>query len=344
MNSLKVGAWALLLVALSEVPASAAWNNVFQPTLFGRLRRPTQVSNYYVAPACCPAPVVAASPPPVYVAQSPAPVYVAQAAPVENCTTKYIQRSFYQPVTVMETKSYYEPVTTTRTSYYYEPVTTYSYSYRWDSCSCCYQAIATPVTSLQVKSQQCPVQSYVQKTMQVPTKAYKLAYEYIPQKTCCTPTTTIGAPVPGDANGPLQAVPNSPQPPLLQPQATAPAGPNVGNTGNNAYYFQPSGNSGNSNWQPAANTANDRIVPEPVNQNVPAQVTQNGVAPQGAQVLFVNAKTGTRHSVAATGNGQFSLTLGAGNYHVYLANQSGATYHSQVNVNREQPSFVRLAN
>ena len=188
-------------------------------------------------------------------------------------------------------------------------------------------------------------ESYVQKSVQVPTTAYKLAYEYIPQKTCCTPTTTYGAAIPGNANGPLPAFPTSPQPPIIneqrtpgQPQAIAPSGPSVGTS----YYQQ----STNSNWQaaPANNATIDRIVPEPVNQNVPAQVTQNGVAPQGAQVLFVNAKTGTRHSVAATGNGQFSLTLGAGNYHVYLANQSGATYHSQVNVNREQPSFVRLAN
>src|ERR1019366_2408640 len=111
-----LGAWAATVV-----PVSAGWDNVFQPTLFERWRKPT-VAQYYVAPV-----VVQSSP--LYLAQSPQPV-VAQASPCDpcqKCTTNYVQRSYYQPVTTMETKTVMEQVTTMQTSYYQAPVTTYRY-------------------------------------------------------------------------------------------------------------------------------------------------------------------------------------------------------------------------
>src|SRR3954466_9146478 len=92
--------WGCALAALLATggPARAAWNNVFQ--------------------VCCsscgtPAPVVAAYP------ADPRP----QPRPQTSCTTRYVQKCYYQPVLSYRTSTYYEPVTSYRTSYYYEPVT-----------------------------------------------------------------------------------------------------------------------------------------------------------------------------------------------------------------------------
>src|SRR5438105_1546125 len=59
MRPLMVGFFALGIWSAAAEQANAAWNNVFQPTLFGRNR--TTTSNYYVAPAVVySSPVVAA--------------------------------------------------------------------------------------------------------------------------------------------------------------------------------------------------------------------------------------------------------------------------------------------
>src|SRR5262245_40647696 len=106
-----VGVWAAAVL-----PASAGWDNVFQPTLFERFHKPKTTSK------CCPAPVVVAQSRPVVVAQA------SPCDPCQKCTTQYVQRSYYQPVTRMETRTVMEQVTTMQTSYYHEPVTTYRYS------------------------------------------------------------------------------------------------------------------------------------------------------------------------------------------------------------------------
>ena len=133
------GAWAaaLVVLAVSAVPASAAWDNVFQ--------------------VCCTScrPNVSA-----YVAPVPAPAPACQPA----CQTYYEERYYYQPVTTYKTSYYYEPVTTYKTSYYYEPVTTVRYSTYYDPCSGCPQQVATQQTCMQLKSQTCPVTSYLQRT------------------------------------------------------------------------------------------------------------------------------------------------------------------------------------
>src|SRR5262249_9139144 len=97
---------ALLLLAADAGSARAAWDNVFQACCPGCRNKAPVPSNFFAAPApsvshfgpdaCC------APPPPV-------------------CTTRYVQRCFYQPVTTFQTKSYYEAVTTYKTSFYYEP-------------------------------------------------------------------------------------------------------------------------------------------------------------------------------------------------------------------------------
>ncbi len=57
MRRTMIGLSALGLWALAALPAPAAWNNVFQPTLFHRNRQPVATSQYYVPPT-----VAAASP------------------------------------------------------------------------------------------------------------------------------------------------------------------------------------------------------------------------------------------------------------------------------------------
>src|SRR5437016_13487303 len=160
MRCSKIGLCALGLLAAAAPPAPAAWNNVFQPTLFGRHRQPVAVSQYYVPPS---APVVAQSSP-------------CDTCQQTACSTSYTQRCFYQPVTCYQTQTYYEPVTTYRTSYYYEPVTSYRYSYYYDPCTCNYQQVATPCTSYQLKAQSCPVQSWVQRCCQVPVTTYQKSF------------------------------------------------------------------------------------------------------------------------------------------------------------------------
>src|SRR5262249_58529256 len=90
-------ACALWLLGISPGPLQAAWHNVFQVCCDSCGQR--SVSSYAPDPCCNPCPQV--------------------------CTTRYVQRCYYQPVTTYETRSYYEAVTTYRTSYYYEPVTSY---------------------------------------------------------------------------------------------------------------------------------------------------------------------------------------------------------------------------
>ena len=196
MRPLMVGLCALGICSAAVEPAAAAWNNVFQPTLFGRNQAPT-TSSYYGAPAVVySSPVVAAPVLPVVAAASPA-CSTCNAPPQPSCNTSYTQRCYYQPVTTYETKSYYEPVTTYQTSYYYEPVTSYRYSAYYDPCSCGYQQVATPVTSYQLRAQSSPVQSWVQRCAQVPVTSYQKSCYWQPQTTCCQ--TSVGALIPAGA-------------------------------------------------------------------------------------------------------------------------------------------------
>ena len=177
--------WGCALAALTAGAGSAraGWNNVFQVCCHKCRSAPAPVAAYYAAPA----PVAAAYADPCCPAPCPAP------CPQTTCTTRYVQRCYYQPVTCYRTSTYYQPVTTYRTSYYYEPVCTYRYSCYYDPCTCSYQQVATPVTSYRLRSQCCPVTSYLQRTCLQPVTSYRQVTYYEPVTTCCT--TTPGAPV-----------------------------------------------------------------------------------------------------------------------------------------------------
>jgi hypothetical protein len=199
MRPLQGTVWgcALAALAVASGPAQAAWNNVFQVCCHSCR------SNYAPAP-----PVVAAAPP--------------CAQPCQQCTTRYVQRCYYQPVTTYRQSCYMEPVTTYRTSYYYEPVTTYRYSCYYDPCSCSYQQVAQPCTSYRLRSQCCPVTSYLQRCCLQPVTSYQQAFYYEPVTTCCT--TSVGAPVAAVPGG-AAVVPAQPAVPAVPAQPAVPAVP-----------------------------------------------------------------------------------------------------------------------
>lgn len=201
MKPLQGAGLACALWFLGTVPAHAAWCNVFQVCCNSCGHAPAVAAYGPAADPCNPCP--------------PQPV----------CTTRYVQRCYYQPVTCYQTKTYYEPVTTYRTSYYYEPVTSYRYSYYCDPCSGCCQQVACPTTCYQLRSQCCPVQSWVERCCQVPVTSYRLSSYWEPVTSCCTPPA---APcVPTGYTAPSPAPPAGVVPTYPPPPAAA-AGPAYG--------------------------------------------------------------------------------------------------------------------
>ncbi len=204
MNPTRIMGWAsaFVLFVASAGRVEAGWHNVFQVCCNNCGRGSV---SYYAAPAvdpCC----------------NPCP---------QVCTTRYVQRCYYQPVTTMETRSYYEAVTTYRTSYYYEPVTTCRYVSYYDPCTCSYYQAATPAVSYQLRAQSCPVQSWVQRCYYQPVVSYRQSSYWEPVTSCCNPCAPA-APV----AAPPPAVSGTPEPPpaaqpgvgegRIQPQAPAP--------------------------------------------------------------------------------------------------------------------------
>ncbi len=361
---------ALLGLGLTGQPAAAAWDNVFQATCFFRNRQTT--THYYAAP------VVAQSSPVVAVA----PV-VASSSPCDpcqqtQCTTRYIQRCYYEPVTTYQTQTYYEPVTTFRTSFYYEPVTSYRYSCFFDPCTCSYKQVAVPTTSYQLRSQMCPTQSWVQRCTQVPVTTYRQAFYWQPQTTCCT--TTTGAPILAQPAAPVQTPvqAQSPAPPPVVTEQQTPAPPKVSEqttpgTGvlpqqYDKYYGPPP--AGGTNWKPGASDSYhqpslgfptpsgkqslqpsaqpkitlDRIVSASGNV-VHGQVVQGENRPQPSlKVLFVSVERRDLEQTATTdAGGRFQVSLAPGNWRVYVEQPGGRqVFHSQIEVSDRQNSFITL--
>lgn len=338
MNPLKssITLFALGVVVATAAPADAAWNNVFQVTCWNRPRS----SNY--SPA-----VAFYQPAPVYSYSAPA---AGCCDPCQQCTTKYVQRSYYQPVQSYTTQTYYEPVTTYQTKTYYEPVTTYRYSCYYDPCSCSYQQVATPVTSYVMKQQQCPVQSWVQRCAQVPVTTYRQAFYWEPQTTCCS--TTVGAPVVQQQPPVVNTNPpqNQTQPP---PQVD---GKNQG--GSDQYYQAPGQTNSQFRQMPPAGQSNKQpggsLVPpgakleRVVSGNgtlVQGQVVAGNQAPKsGIQLTFVSAnRQGGDKRATADAAGRFQVELPAGQWLVYMTTADGQqVYHSEMDVASTQKTPVVL--
>lgn len=352
---------ALAALLCAAEPAMAAWNNVFQVTCLFRNRRTT--SNFYQAPVVVQSSPVVAAPNVSY----SNPCNTCQ--PQTSCSTSYVQRSYYEPVTTYQTKTYYEPVTTYRTSYYYEPVTSYSYSCYYDPCSCSYKQVAVPSTSYQLKAQQCPVQSWVQRCTQEPVTSYRKSYYWEPRTTCCT--TTSGAAIPAQqpttSQPPIGNPPNvtenrsnSIQPPKVTEDSSTqsqqynryypPA--NNGNTEPPRNYSPelpnpPTSNQQRSQQQPAPQVRLDRIASftRPENSLVQGQIVRNDNAPRAnTKLVFINADRHTNQQfVTANSTGRFDVALPTGRWLVYIDNQNGVReYHSRIDVPERDRSFVRL--
>ncbi len=333
--------FALLCLLAADGPARAAWDNVFQVSFF-RNRRIARL-----APACCPpaAPVVAAAPP---ACPCPCP------CPQPVCTTQYVQRSFYQPVTTFQQRTVLEPVTTYQTSYYCEPVCSYRYSCYFDPCTCSYQQVATPVTSYRLRSRCNAVTTYLQRCQMVPVTSYKLSCYYEPVTTCSTPA--------------VPAVPSVPAAPPAQPgvgedpgQSATPLKPRVGEfPGGTALPRQretppppmPPADGSALRQPPGVPAAPrpprvrlDRVVALP-DPNLQGQVVREGTrTPQaGARLVFVNADVdGAQQSATADGQGRFRANLPSGNWLVYVRNGDGIpVFQAKVRVGEREARQVTL--
>jgi hypothetical protein len=377
-NSLCLAAAALVMAAS---PAHAGWDNVFQVTCWGCKSRPSTSGYYsgyyYVPPAATsyyyPAPVASYYAAPVQAYSSPCDTCQ---QPVQQCTTKYVQRCYYQPVTTYTTKTFYEPVTTYTTKTYYEPVTTYRYSCYYDPCSCSYQQVATPCTSYQARQQSCPVQSWVQRCSQVPVTSYQQVNYWEPQTSCCS--TPCAAPCQQPCAQPQQQQPCAPQQqqPLV-PQPSQSYSPGLGGTvpqtvapptvqekqGTGQYYQQQQGSEQSLNRQVSPNgkllspapSAPRPIQPPPgvkldriASNSGPAiqgQVVGDRNAPKaGVQVIFVSAKRqAPEKTVTSNVAGQFEVELPAGDWLVYLRSADGQqVYHSKFTVEGSQRAPIML--
>lgn len=341
MRPVRAAVWGLglLLWGIAAGPADAAWCNVFQVCWCRHKAAAPVVSSYYApaAAACC----------------DPCPQPV--------CTTRYVQRCYYQPVTTYQTQTYYEPVTTYQTSYYYEPVTSYRYSCYYDPCTCSYQQVACPTTCYRLRSQCCPVQSWVQRCCSVPVTSYRQCFYYEPVTSCCTPTS-IAAPCPPAAEAavavPANVTPAPPAAPGVSEQRAAPA-PGVseqpGRT--SQQYYGPSGvgsgsTSGSSYRLPPApvqpppppRVRLDGIVSVP-RGGVEGQVVRSNSSPvAGAQLLFISTDARSTQQVATTdASGQFRAPLASGSWLVYLPGADGRpAFHSKIDVRANQSSPVML--
>ncbi len=339
MKRLLVGMCALGWLAVEVGPVTAAWDNVFQTTLFGRFRR-QHVTNYYFTPA----PVVAASPAPCC-----APVVQAVPCP-QQCTTQYTQRCFYTPVTTYQTQTFYEPVTTYQTSYYYAPVTSYRYSCYYDPSTCSYQQVAVPTQAYELRAKSCPVQSWVQRCAAVPVTSYQKSCYLYPQTTCCT--TTQGTPIPvgvPTAPPPLLTAPPPPGPGVTEQRSLTVPPPLIDEKRNGPMSWQPQIPTPNGQvpaWQPSVNPPAQPVSPAPPpvkldrivvgpDSSVNGQVLRSDNSPRAnAKVLFVRAdRQGPIQTVSANSAGRFHVTLASGGWLVYLTNPDGSqAYHSRIDI------------
>lgn len=222
----------LAVLLASAGTASAAWNNVAQPTC-----NSCQTRSSFFAPApsnCCPQQVC------------------------------YQQRCYYQPYTAYKMETVMEPVTTYRTSYYWAPVTTYRYTSYYDPCTGCCQKVATPCTSYALKAQCNAVQSYVQRCQMVPYTAYRQSCYMEP---VVTSAPAPSCPTPAVAEPPMAVNPNTkPQPGVSEDKNLPPQ-----NLPNNRNRSVPNNNSpvrsdriaSNANGQLQGTVvADDRITPK----------------------------------------------------------------------------------
>lgn len=334
-------ALATLALGLAS-PARAGWDGVFQVTCWHRCCPSTSgfLSQSFFADPCC----------------NPCPQQV--------CTTRYVQRSYYQACTTYQARSFTEAVTSYRTSYFYAPVTTVRYSCCYDPCTCTSRMVATPITRWELRSQCCPVTNYVQRCCYVPVTSYQKVCYWEPQ-TCCSlvdPCTggviSNGTAAPG-LNGQVPAVPaETPQPGVSEFR-------NGGSTGSPLYNktYPPnlpegSGSSYRSRSQrpptiaapPTTTVPQAPVIPKmdrialddssASSSGLVGRVLAGGAkSPRAStQLVFVpNAASGKQETVMTDADGRFRVKLDAGDWSVYLRDAGGnAVLHSTVSIGRNE--------
>jgi hypothetical protein len=297
----------------------AGWQNVFQVTCFHRST-----------------PVVAQAPP---VVVSPAPsVACAPPAPQQVCTTRYVQRCYYQPVTSYRLQTYYEPVTSYRTSYYYEPVVSYRYSCYYDPCTCTYQQVATPVTSYQLRAYYTPVTSWVRRCGFVPVTTYRQCCHLQPETTCYYVDPCTGATVAPPA---IQETPRQPTVPAPNVQEFRSPAENGSPLYQRTYPPAPTQPEGSTPARPQMYSPPPPPPPAPSRPIVPrldrialenpsdsrgaiaGQLLRPESGSEVSQVVFVNESANERSTVQPDHEGRFHIRLAAGNWRVYLRDSSG---------------------
>jgi hypothetical protein len=292
--------------------------------------------------------------------------------PQQVCTTRYVQRTFYQAVVCYQTRTYYEPVTTYRTSYYCEPVTSCRCSCYIDPCTGCPRQVCCPVTSYVMRAQCCPVQSWVQRCCQVPVTTYQQSCYWEPVTTCCQVPSTPCCPAPAApccpaGTPPPAGVPATPTPPVVpsvpgvNEQRSVPV-PGVGESRDTGTSNRPYSS---FRLSPPQDPARSQTPPPPLaptaappkvrldrivlgsGPSVEGEVVRADSGPAaGAQVMFVNAdRRGDQQSVTADGRGQFRVSLASGGWLVYVRGADGTpVFKSRIDVGGEETKKMTLVN
>jgi hypothetical protein len=317
MRPCTLGVWGAAVAALAVLgsPAHAAWNNVFQ-VCCNNCSTPAPVVASYGDPCCPPPPC---PPPPV-------------------CTTRYVQRTYYEPCVSYKAQTYTEAVTTYQTRYYTEACTSYRYTCAYNPCTCRYESVAQPVTSYRVRAKCCPVTSYLQRTCMVPVMTQRAITMYEPVTTCCTPT----------ANG---AVTTPPAGATIIPEGGAAPG---GAERREPAGALPPAPPGTESREPAADSSSPRYAPVPSmppgesgfrrtpparldrtassrDGTVVGRMTDAGRVPMAnSRVLFVSAAEKTEQYEAKTdADGVFRTRLAEGGWLVYTFDTNGKPVFSR---------------
>lgn len=309
MKPCSLGVWAAAALALSglSTPAHAAWNNVFQVCCNNCSTPAPVVANF--GDACAPA----CPPPPV-------------------CTTRYVQRTYYEPVVTYRPQTFTQAVTTYQTRYFTEAYQTCRYVCAFNPCTCRYESVAQPVTSFRVRSQCCPVTSYLQRTCMVPVMGQRAVTVCEPVTSCCQPTSVPACP-PGGSSGTTPGGAEAREPATSLPPA--PPGTETREPaadGSPRYTpvpaMPPSHESGYS--RPKARPRFEQTASADAGP-VQGRLTDAGRIPLArSRVLFVSAVEKTEQFEATTdADGVFRTRLAAGAWLVYTFDARGKPVFSR---------------
>jgi hypothetical protein len=335
MKPVNLSAWAAAITMWAAVgsPAQAAWNNVFQ--------------------VCCnncttPAPVIAGYSTPVIAAYAP-PVVAAYGdacpppcPPQKICTTRYVQRTYYEPVVTYKQECFTEAVTTYQTRYVQEAFTSYRYTCAYNPCTCRYEQVAQPVTSFRLRAQCCPVTSYLQRTRMVPVMSQRAVTMYEPVTSCCTTSVgpavmapPAGASIEQEGSSPGGAERRDPVPSTLPPAPPGTESREPAPDRTPMYTPPPTmPHSTGSGFRQAPTARFDRMASQE-NSVVQGRLTDRDRLPRAnTRVLFVSAaEKSEQYQTTTDADGIFRTRLDKGGWLVYTFDSNGKpVYNRRIDV------------